>query len=303
MPKQDTINLIQFQKRFATEEACQDHLFNFKWPEGYRCPRCGHTRVYETKTRRLKLFECTDCSYQATVTVNTVMEKSRTDLRIWFWAIYLVSHDKRGVSANMLSKELGISYKTAWLTLHKIRHAMGLRDSQYLLAGIIELDDAFFGAPTEGGKRGRGTEKTKVLVGLSLSHQGHPLYLKMRVVDDLKSSTLKSFAQRTISPNSIVSTDLYSTYKVLASDGYQHEAREFNVKDNPDHLHWLHTIVSNAKAFIGGTYHGLDAKHLQAYLDEFCYRFNRRGFKGKLFYRLLNCCVACSSITFSELTA
>lgn len=301
--KQESINLLQFQKRFTTEEACQEHLFKLKWPEGYRCPKCGHTHAYETKTRRLTLYECAKCRYQATVTVNTVMEKTKTDLRIWFWAIYLVSHDKRGVSANMLSKELGISCKTAWLMLHKIRHAMGKRDSQYLLAGIVEYDDTFFGAPTKGGKRGRGTEKTKVLVGLSLNQQGHPLYLKMETVKDLKGTTLNDFAHRSIEQGSTVSTDLYSSYKSLVKEGYQHEPKEFNLIENPDHLHWLHTIVSNAKAFIEGTFHGLDDKHLQAYLDEFCYRFNRRGFKGELFNRLLNCCVTCSSITFSELTA
>lgn len=232
--KQDSINLLQFQDRFATEEACHEHLFNLKWPEGYSCPKCGHTRYYETKTRRLTLYECVKCRYQSTVTVNTVMEKSRTNLRIWFWAIYLVSRDKRGVSAKLLSKELGISCKTAWLMLHKIRHAMGKRDSQYFLAGIVELDDTFFGAPTEGGKRGRGTEKTNVLAGLSLSQQGHPLYLKMKVVEDLKGMTLNSFALDAIRSGTIVSTDLYSSYKTLAKEGYQHEPKEFNVKDNPD---------------------------------------------------------------------
>jgi hypothetical protein len=108
------------------------------------------------------------------------MEKTRVDLTKWFWAIYLTAHDKRGVSAVMLSEELCMSYKTSWLMLHKIRKAMGDRDAQYTLAGIVELDDAFFGPPTEGGKRGRDTEQTKVLVGMSLNEKGHPQYVKWK---------------------------------------------------------------------------------------------------------------------------
>jgi transposase-like protein len=302
MPKQETISLIQFQKQFATEKACHDHLFSMKWPEGYRCPRCGHDQCFQTNSRKLTLYECKQCRYQATVTVGTVMEKTRTDLRKWFWAIFLVAHDKRGVSASMLSEELEITYKTAWLMLHKIRKAMGERDTHYTLAGIVELDDAYFGAPTEGGKRGRGTDQAKVLVGLSLNEKGHPQYLKMEVIPDVKGTTLIEFAHRTIESGSVINSDAYRSYNALAEEGFQHKAKAFNPKDDPDHLHWLHTIISNAKAFIGGTFHGLDPKHLQAYLNEFSFRFNRRKFKGELFNRLLSCCASTKTITYSELT-
>lgn len=303
MATQEPLTLIQFQTKFPTEEACHSHLFTMKWPEGFRCAKCGHDHFYETRTRKLKLYECKQCSYQATVIVGTVMEKTHIDLIKWFWAIYLVAHDKRGISAVMLSEDLEVSYKTAWLILHKIRNAMSNRDSQYMLAGIVELDDAFFGAPTEGGKRGRGTDKTKVIVGLSLNQQGHPLYVKMEVIPDIKGVTLVDFANRAIELGSVISSDAYKSYNALAKQGYQHTPQEYNPVDHPDHLHWLHTVISNAKAFIGGTYHGLDSKHLQAYLNEFCYRFNRRKFKGELFNRLLSCCSSTHVITYSELTA
>jgi transposase-like protein len=172
-----------------------------------------------------------------------------------------------------------------------------------MLAGIVELDDAFFGAPTEGGKRGRGTDKTKVIVGLSLNPKGHPLYMKMEVIPDIKGVTLVDFANRAIVPGSVISSDAYNSYNALAKQGYQHMPLAYNPVDHPDHLHWLHTVISNAKAFIGGTYHGLDSKYLQAYLNEFCYRFNRRKFKGELFNRLLSCCSSTHVITYSELTA
>jgi len=143
MENYERMTLIQFQKQYATEEACQTHLFNLKWPEGYQCDKCDHKHYYKIKTRKLDLYECSDCHYQSTVTVGTVFEKTRTSLTKWFLAIYLFSHDKRGVSSYMLSNELEVTYKTAWLMLHKIRKAMGERDKNYALSGIIELDDAF----------------------------------------------------------------------------------------------------------------------------------------------------------------
>lgn len=163
MPKQETMSLIQFQKQFATEKACHDHLFSMKWPEGYRCPRCGHDQYFQTNSRKLTLYECKQCRYQATVTVGTVMEKTRTDLRKWFWAIFLVAHDKRGVSASMLSIELEITYKTAWLMLHKIRKAMGERDTRYTLAGIVELDEPTLAPPLREANAGVVPTKRKYL--------------------------------------------------------------------------------------------------------------------------------------------
>jgi transposase-like protein len=303
MSKYQQMSLISFQKQFSTQEACHDHLFSLKWSNGYCCEKCGHDAYFETKTRKNRLYECKKCRYQATVTVGTVMEKTRTDLTKWFLAIYLIAHDKRGVSATRLSEELEVTYKTAWLMLHKIRQAMRKRDAEYSLAGIIELDDAFFGAPSEGGKRGRGTDKTKVLVGLSLNKKGHPLYLKMEVVPNIKGKTLIDFAKKSIQSGSTISSDAYRSYRALEGAGFNHEYQVYNAKESPDHLHWLHTVLSNAKAFVGGTFHGLDSKHLQAYLDEFCYRFNRRKFKGEWFSRLGTLCASTKTITYSELTA
>jgi len=187
--------------------------------------------------------------------------------------------------------------------LHKIRKAMGDRDAHYQLAGLVELDDAFFGAPTEGGKRGRGTEQTPVLAAVSLDRKGSPQYMKMKVIPNVKGKTLVDFARRHIEPGATISSDAYRSYRKLAEEGYDHQPLEFNVKETPDHLKWLHTMISNAKAFIGGTYHGLAPKHLQAYLDEFCFRTNRRRFEGQLFNRLLTACISTDTITYKMLTS
>jgi transposase-like protein len=174
-------------------------------------------------------------------------------------------------------------------------------DAKYTLAGLIELDDAFFGAPTEGGKRGRGTEQTKVLAALSLNNLGHPLFVKFKVVSDLKSSTIVDFAKANFESESTICSDNYKSYCKLAINNFTHIHKLSDHVINPDHLKWLHTIISNAKALIGGTFHGLSAKHLQLFFNEFTYWFNRRKFKSRLFNRLLDCCLIAKPITYPEL--
>src|SRR5215510_154295 len=133
MAQQESMNILEFQMRFPNENACRDHLFRIRWPNGLKCPKCGGKDFYKINTRNI--YEC-KCRHQVSLTAGTIMHRTHTPIRKWFWAIYLASHDKRGVSALRLEKELEISYPTAWLMLHKIRHAMGGRDSGYLLAGI-----------------------------------------------------------------------------------------------------------------------------------------------------------------------
>jgi transposase-like protein len=300
MAQQETITLLGFQKRFGDDEACRAHLFKIRYPEGFICPHCGGKVCYKIAKRNV--YECKECGHQVYLTAGTVMHRTHIGLLKWFWALYLISHDKRGVSAKRLERELEVSYPTAWTMLQKIRKAMGARDANYQLAGMVELDDAYFGGPTEGGKRGRGTEKTPVLVGVSVTDKGNPLYVKMSVIDDIKNRTLVTFAEEKIKPGATISSDAYSSYiKAFSSGAYQHQPVAFNPKEHPDHLQWLHTMISNAKAFIGGTYHGLGAKHLQRYLDEFCFRTNRRQFAPQLFNRLLSACAATTTITFRQL--
>jgi transposase-like protein len=212
-----------------------------------------NNRDYEIKTRKLPLYECPQCSHQTTVKAGTILEKSRKDLVTWFWAILPMVQVKRDVSALFLSEELHMSYQTAWTVHKKIQNAMGERDSKYTLAELIELDDVFFGAPTEGGKRGRGTEQTKVLTALSLNHFGHPLFVKFQVVADLKSSTIVDFAKANFESESIICSDNYKSYCKLAVNDFTHIHKVSDHAVNPDHLKWLHTIISNAKALIRGT--------------------------------------------------
>ena len=301
MAQQAKLSKIEFQRKFSTDESCEKQLFQMKWPNGYRCEKCGCEHHSTIKTRNLPLYQCTECGYQASAIVNTIFEKTRTPLSKWFIAVHGMATDKRGYSATQLAKDIEVSYPTAWLMLHKIREAMGSQDKKYDLSGIVEMDESYFGGSDENGKRGRGTEKTKVLVGLSLDENGHPGFAKMEVIDDVKGKTILDFAQRNITSGSKINSDAFRSYNVLAKE-YQHESKVFDPIEDPDHLKWLHVILSNAKAFVQGTFHGLDEKHLQRYLKEFCYRFSRRQFEGQGFFRLLNSCASSKTITYNELT-
>lgn len=273
--------LGEFLKQFSTEEQCRKYLERVRWQAGFVCPKCGCRHGYRLSNG---LYQCAQCRRQTSDTSGTVLHRSHVRLTTWFLVFYLVCFDKRGISAVQLSHQVGVTYKTAWYMLKRIRTAMGQRDAAHKLDGIIEFDDAYFGGPTTGKKRGRGTEKAKVFVALSLDAQGNPRYLKMWMTPNLKQASVKKFAHAAFADGSIIHSDGYRSY-IPALEGYTHEYSPYD----PDSglLHWLHVVISNAKAFILGTYHGLPKANLQSYLDEFCFRFSRRSFGGALLERLV----------------
>jgi transposase-like protein len=288
MAKADALTLIEFQQKFHNEKACELYLFKKRWPEGFHCPNCNCIHYYFINTR--KLYECRQCGHQVSLTAGTIMHKSKLSLLTWFWAIYLVANDKRGRSALSIAELLKLNYRTAWRLLHKIRHAMSKRDENYPLSGLIEMDDAYFGGPKQG-TDGRGTHKTKVLVALETDDFGNPLYAKINVMDTVLSLEIQRIAAKCVSTGSSILSDGLSSYRKLKDLGYHHISKDYYRAD-ADFLKWVHIIISNAKALITGTYHGLDSNYLQAYLDEFCYRFNRRFYPNKLFGHLLNACIS-----------
>ena len=297
--QQEEMNFTDFMDRFKTEEDCRKHFFKIRWPNGFRCPKCDHEEYFPIK--EYGRYQCRKCGHQASITAGTIMHKTHTGLREWFLVIFLFTHDKRGISAAQVARNVGISHYAAWLILHKLRKAMGDRDAHYYLDGIVEMDDAFFGAPSEEGKRGRGTDKTPAVIAMSLDEESHPEYVKIQVVENVDGATIVELAKETITPGTTISTDGLSAYNALSEAGYKHLGEKFDPKNNPKHLHWLHVIISNLKAFITGTYHGLDKKHLQSYFDEFSWRFNRRRFGNQLFNRLLEACASTTTITYSKL--
>ena len=279
MAAAERITFADFQKRFKTEEQCQKYLFRQRFPDGFVCPSCGAKEYYPIYRRNL--CQCKKCRKQTSVTAGTVMHHTHLSLVLWFWAIYLCVNDKRGISACQLSKMLEIGYESAWNLLKRIRKAMGQRDANYLLSGLMEMDEGFFGG-RKPGKRGRGTAQKKVIVALSkTSKKEIPMYLRLQEVPDLKRKTLQEFINAHVQEGSIVECDGYQAY-----NGLKNVAVDAKVYDCASgDLMWLHKALSNLKAFLTGTYHGR-CEQLQSYLDEYCFRFNRRRSPDQLFSRL-----------------
>jgi hypothetical protein len=300
MAQRQAMSMREFHNRFPDEESCYKYLTEVRWPKRVICPNCGGEDVWFIKPR--SLFECKECRRQTSVTAGTVFHKTRTPLYVWFWAIFLVSCDKRGHSALSLSNEMDVSYWVAWTMLQKIRKAMGQQDEKYRLKGLIELDEAYFGGEKKGGKRGRGTTNAKVLVAVSTGKdKKHAGFAKMKVVENFDKETVEEFAMDCFEPGCVVQTDGLNIYGSLSSFVKKHETYVIAEKNDP--MPWVHTIISNAKSFILGTFHGaVETKHLQAYLDEYCYRFNRRFWESQLFNRLIAACADGEPTTFSELT-
>ena len=276
------MSYAQFLKRFPNEKACAEYLYNVKWPEGFICPVCGHRHGFALS--RPGRYQCAKCRRQTSLTANTVMHRTHLPLTKWFWAIYLVACDKRGISALTLAGRISVSYETAWYLLCRIRKAMETRDASYTLSGIIEFDDSYFGAKIKG-VRGRKAGNQGVFVAVGKDKEGRPHYLKMLTTPNIQISSVQEFVDVNLEEGSVVETDGYKSYRKPLAKNFTHQAEDFN--PDSEHLKWLHRIIGNAKAFINGTYHGTSTKHLQMYLSEYCYRFNRRSFGGAIFDRLL----------------
>lgn len=307
-------SLLGFQKAFGTEEACVDHLRRMRWPDGFVCPRCGHDKAWLIRTR--KVMDCKKCRAKTSLTAGTIFHKTRTPLLKWYWLIYRMATDKVGTSVAEMQRLLEIKdYKTAWLMGHKVRKAMADRDARYTLCGLVELDDSFFGPP--GHTPGRGSEKkSTVLCAVSLYQDAkgkrRPGFAHMRVVEDASAKSIGGFLDRlgcgadTEEGRELldaIRTDGWKSYTRAAKDK---ELRHYRVvlrrpADAGRLLPWVHRIISNAKSVIRGTHRGVSEKHLQAYLGEVCYRFNRRFWERELFDRLVRACVSAGTVTYGQL--
>ena len=276
----------EFQDSFTTEDGCREYLFQLRWPEGFRCPRCGNRRAWAMQRR---LFRCSECDLETSLTAGTVFQDTRKPLRLWFQAMWYVTNQKQGVNALGLQRLLGLgSYHTAWTWLHKLRRAM-VRPGRDRLAGTVEVDETFLGGP-EPGKRGRGAAG-KVLVLVAAQEDGPRIgRIRLRRIADASGPTLEAAIQSMIAPGSTVRTDTWRGYNGLQARGYSHEVirQETTLGDNL--LPLANRVASLLKRWLLGTHQGaVRPSHLDYYLDEFTFRFNRRtsGSRGKLFYRLV----------------
>ena len=284
-------NVRQFQRQFATEEACQEYLAACRWPEGFVCPRCGHRRAYAVANRR---WQCAECRYQVSLTAGTVLHNTKTPLTHWFGAAYLMTTDKRGVSALLLQRQLGLRrYETAWLMLHKLRRAM-VNAAREPLHGEVEIDDTWIGGPQPGIKGSRQLKDRRavpILVAVERrdTQSGR---IRMVVLPNFTALTMTAIFKEHIAPGSTVYTDGLKGFTGLPAAGYRHIALKQPVrsalrKGASSVVPLADRAIGNLQHWLIGTYHGVSRGQLQVYLDEFVFRHNRRKQPMAAFQTLL----------------
>lgn len=278
---------MDFQERFPDDAACLDYLAASRWPDGFRCPACGGRRAWVLERRHL--WECAECHQQTSVTAGTVMHRTRTPLRLWFWAAYLVATHTPGISAVQLQRQLGISrYETAWLILQKLRRAM-VAPEREPLRSEVEVDETLVGGVREERHVAR-RHGEKALVGVIVEVRGPGSgRLRLTVLPDASRDTLTRWVEELVVPGAIIHTDGWPGYRGLADAGYRHKPR-LQRRDHPDRQKLLpraHRAASNLKTWLQGTHRGVSPEHLQAYLDEFVFRHNRRRTPMAVFQTLL----------------
>jgi len=295
-------NLIELEAAFSTEAACRDYLSRLRWPDGFRCPRCGGAKAWPVRN---VLFQCADCDWQTSVTAGTIFQDTRTPLPVWFRAMWWVTTQKNGASALGLQRVLGLkSYETAWAWLHKFRRAM-VRPGRDLLTGRVEVDESYVGGPEEGLPGRLNLEKALVVVAAEEDGAGIGR-IRLRQIVDASAESLIPFVRESVVAGSTVHTDGWQGYLPLKSSGYQHEVTYLkgNTQAASELLPRVHLVISHLKRWMMGTHQGaISHKHLDYYLDEFTFRFNRRRSKsrGKLFYRLAQRAVAVDPVTLDQI--
>ena len=301
-------NWTEFLGWFGTEEACLVYLEGLRWPAGFVCPSCGSAgQPYRSSRGRLM---CRDCGRQSTVTAGTIFDKTRTPLRVWLAAAWYLTNQKQGVSALGLQRVLGLgSYATAWTMLHRFRRAM-VRPGREHLKGTVEVDESYLALTDRQqplAPKGRKSKTDKVLVVIAvemLQPKGFGRIRLRRIADDSAASVIP-FVKEVIEPGAQVCTDGSAAYRSLGKLGYHHRRTVMLGSDVPAHVSMagVHRVASLIKRWILGTHHGsVQPEHLDAYLDEFVFRFNRRtsSSRGMLFYRLLQQAVVTEPVTYED---
>jgi len=287
-----------FVKMFPDEAACAEYLERLRWANGFVCPGCGKPSKPWRHTRGRLV--CPLCRHQCTVTAGTIFDKTRTPLTTWFDAAWHVTTTKSGMSAKTLERMMGISYQVAWHMLHRFRVAM-VRSSREPLSGEVEVDETMIGGVEEGGKRGRGTTKEIIVIGVEIKRPKGFGRIRMRHVPDASANSLGAFVRETIASKSVLCTDGWRGYNGLSNE-YVHRQTILSSSDDPAHIAMpgVHQVASLLKRWLLGTHQGAcEKEHLQSYLEEFTFRFNRRTShsRGQLFHRLLEQAVQTSPVT------
>jgi len=295
-------SILAFQQQFPDEAACASWLASARWPEGFRCPECSHDHGWELRTKAWT-YECGKCRRQTSVTAGTVMHGSKLPLTVWFWAAYLMATHSNGISARQLGRQLGLgSYKSAWLLCAKLRRAM-VNPARTLLSGLVEVDETQIPYRTQddpvAGGGGRSPEgKMQVVAAVEIIDKA-PGRLRLGVIPDASAASLHPFIQNNVAAGTTIKTDGWAGYPGV--QGYTHEPHTVGKMAAHIVLPWVHRVFSNLKTWALGVYHGIRPKHIQAYLDEFVFRFNRRSTPHAAFKSLLGIAIVRKPATYNML--
>jgi len=278
--------ILEFEKCFSTEESCREYIYQLRWPEGFICPRCAQQKCWRMSDG---LYRCCQCKYRVSITAGTIFENTRIPLRVWFRAIWQIVSQKHGMSALGLQQVLGLNrYETTWILLHKLRVAM-VRPGRDRLEGPVQVDETYIGGKRPG-KRGRGAEG-KTLVVVAVEDRDKRLgRIRLHKVKDVTGKSLIPAIKDSIQPKSEVRTDGWEGYSQLSNSGYKHTIIRKTADIGDNLLPLANLTVSLLKRWLQGTHQGAPrGPHLDYYLDEFVFRFNRRTSRsrGLLFYRLI----------------
>jgi transposase-like protein len=281
-------SLLEFQQRFPDERACADYLIETRWPEGFVCPACGSSKAWALETKAF-VHECARCHKQTSVTAGTLMHGSKLSLKVWFWAAYLMATHSNGLSALQLQKQLGLgSYKSAWFLAAKLRLAM-VAPGRTPLAGLVEADETTFPCrskedPITGGG-GRSAQGKLLIAGAVEVRDGKPGRIRLTEIEDFSATSLHAFLATNLTQDATAKTDGWASYP--GAKNINHEPHVVGPMAAHIVLPWIHRVFANFKTWALGVYHGLRRPHLQTYLDEFVFRFNRRSNRHAGFARLL----------------
>jgi transposase-like protein len=279
----------EFIAWFSTDERCHDFLADLRWSDGFVCPLCEEGSGHRTGMR----WWCPKCRHWSSVTTRTSLQQTHLTLQTWLLAVWLMSSDKRGVSATFLSSSLGIDYRSAWHVLHKVRLTFSQEDREPL-KGLVEIDEMYLGGQDLGNNRRGRSLATKACVVIACECKRGKVIGRIRMgrLEDSTHTSLEPWIQRHVEKGSAIHTDGHRGYINLKSLGYKHKATSMTQSPYPAHVVFprVHTIASLSKRWILGTHHGgIHPQYLDPYLDEFVFRFNRRHSwsRGLVFYRVL----------------
>lgn len=313
-------SLPEFQRLFPDDAACATYLENIRWRTGFVCPKCSDKQEPYRFANRLHVLRCRACKEDAALTADTVMARTRTPLATWFWGAYLISSMTPGMSAVQFQRQLGLNrYETAFQILHKLRAGMVRPEADRIgsVGDHVEIDETWVGGKTRG--KGRGVHNQTLVIGaVEVRHKmpkpgskakvrrgaRYAGRLRLEVVPNRTADALCGFIENSVEPGSFVVTDDWGAYGRLAKT-YEHlpvvEGGDPQVAE--DYLPILHLVFSNLKAWLHGVHHGVRPQHLQAYLNEFTFRFNRRFYPFNAFRSLLGIGGEVAGPTYAELYA